>query len=279
MSDCSACGGPLARSSPHFPELAIRRCDGCGLVYADQERWRVDPPKLYGSDYFHGEEYADYVRDRAIAELNFKRVIRRMRSWSRGGRLFEIGCAYGFFLRQCAGWDAEGIDVSADAVAYAKGLGVRARVGDFLEAPIEPPYDAFCMWDTIEHLAEPARYVEKIAKSLRPGGHLFLTTGDIGSAMARWRGPRWRLVHPPTHLFYFSRATITRMLARLGLKVVHISSQGYYRSLDSMFYQLSLQRRGTLRRALTALSGLSLARVPLYSNLGDIMFVTAHRDP
>ena len=58
-----------------------------------------------------------------------------------------------------------------------------------------------CLWDTIEHLAEPEAYLEKIAKSLPVGGWLFLTTGDIGSPMARARGSRWRMIHPPTHLY------------------------------------------------------------------------------
>ena len=60
------------------------------------------------------------------------------------------------------------------------------------------------MWDTIEHLKRPDLFVQKAAADLRPGGLIALTTGDIGSLNARLRGARWRMIHPPTHLHYFS---------------------------------------------------------------------------
>ena len=65
-------------------------------------------------------------------------------------------------------------------------------------------------------------YGEKAYEVLKPGGRLFLTTGDIGSWVARIQGPRWRLIHPPTHLHYFSKATITRLLTGLGFSVQEV---------------------------------------------------------
>jgi SAM-dependent methyltransferase len=281
LSHCAACGDPVSRAVVHFPAIGILRCAECGLVFADPARYRVDPATVYGDSYFEGEEYAGYRRDRDVLEHNFGGLIRRMRPWSRAGRLFEIGCAYGFFLNLCRNqWDAEGIDVSETGVKHAREvLGVRARRGEFLDETLAPgSFDAFCMWDTLEHLARPDLYVEKAAQCLRPGAFLFLTTGDIGSLVARWRRERWRLIHPPTHLFYFSRPTVTRMLSRFGFDVVEISSQGYYRSLDSMFRQMALRARPDPWRRLLEMLGRSRpARVPVYLNLHDIMFVAARR--
>lgn len=253
----------------------------CGLVFADPTVYRMDPAALYTAEYFRGEEYADYLRDRGTAEMNFRALIRRMRRWSRGGRLFEIGCAYGFFLNLCRDrWTAEGVDVSSEAVRYARAtLNLQAGCGDFLDMDLPPDaYDAFCLWDTIEHLARPDRYVEKVARCLRPGGVLFLTTGDIGSLVARWRGSRWRLIHPPTHLFYFSRVTLRRLLGRYGMEVMEMGPQGYCRSLDSMLAGIALQQpEGFLRRALRRLAGVRPLRVPFYLNLRDILFVAARK--
>ena len=282
LSHCAACGEPVSCAVPHFPSIGILRCAGCGLVFADPVRWRIDASAVYAESYFAGEEYADYRRDRKMLEANFRTLIRRMERWSSGGRLFEIGCAYGFFLNLGRGrWDAQGIDVSEDGVRHAcEELGVAARRGEFLEEPVAPEsFDAFCLWDTIEHLARPDLYVEKISRSLRPGGCLFLTTGDIGSAVARRRGEKWRLIHPPTHLFYFSRPTVTRMLDRFGLDVVEIGSQSYTRSLDSMFRQLALRARGASRALLERLGRVRLFQIPISLDLGDIMFVAARRRP
>jgi hypothetical protein len=117
---------------------------------------------------------------------------------------------------------------------------------------------------------------------------LFVTTGDIGSTLARWRGSRWRLIHPPTHLHYFSRETVTRLLSRYGLQVVEIKSVGVARSYRQVAWSTMVQGHGwnpqwaelheMMNRAflwrephLPAGKGFSL-------NLGDIMFVAAVKE-
>ena len=62
------------------------------------------------------------------------------------------------------------------------------------------------------------QFIAKIAEVSSPDALLVLTTGDIGSRLARMRGQKWRLIHPPSHLHYFDRVTVTRLLAKtLGL--------------------------------------------------------------
>ena len=55
-----------------------------------------------------------------------------------------------------------------------------------------------------------------------------MTTGDIGSLMARWRGARWRQIHPPTHLHYFSKLTLAQLLERHGFTVAYAGYDGMY---------------------------------------------------
>ncbi len=127
-----------------------------------------------------------------------------------------------FFLdvmRDHVAW-AEGIDISVDAVAYAANtMNVRATVGDYLTYTSAERPDVIAMWDTVEHLRHPDRFIAKAARDLPVGGHLALTTGDMGSLNARWRGRRWRMIHSPTHLHYFSAQTMTRLLHRNGFDV------------------------------------------------------------
>ena len=76
----------------------------------------------------------------------------------------------------------EGIDISEDAIAYARQhLGVEARSAEFLTDHFLVPPDLICLWDTIEHLSRPDLYLQKIADSLPRKGLLALTTGDLDS--------------------------------------------------------------------------------------------------
>jgi ubiquinone/menaquinone biosynthesis C-methylase UbiE len=116
---------------------------------------------------------------------------------------------------------------------------VDARCGDFLEVPLEAAsVDVVAMWHTVEHLPRPGLTIGKVGRVLKPGGFLFLTTGDIGSVIARVRREKWRLFHPPTHLHYFSLSTIARLLGTAGLQVVKTRYVGVRRSLRQVAYSM-----------------------------------------
>jgi SAM-dependent methyltransferase len=273
---CLVCDGLLATS----PLAGLLRCVDCGFVTADAEIDATDFAALYGNDYFHGSEYLDYIQERDSLRLNFGRRLPILATFAgglQGKSLLEIGCAYGFFLELAAeqGLRARGIDIAADGVRYAReNLGVRAEHGDYLRLKLDP-VDLIAMWDTVEHLPRPDLFIEKAAADLRPGGLLAITTGDIGSLNARLRGRRWRMIHPPTHLHYFSVPTLTRLLGRHGLDVVHTSHPGVSRRLHSILYIVLAHRlrAAGLYRAATRI----LPNLPLTLNLFDIMFVVARR--
>lgn len=134
------------------------------------------------------------------------------------------------------------------------------------------------MWDTVEHLGKPREFLEKAAQDVRPGGLVALTTGDIGSINARFRGRRWRMIHPPTHLHYFSRETLGRLLDDVGFDVVHIESAGNSRSLRAIAYALLVLKAGQ-HRLFHRLDKLSFLDRGVTLDLGDIMFVVARRRP
>lgn len=278
LSPCLVCGGRYGPST--LPGLF--RCKTCGFTSADLSIPDETLRGLYGEDYFHGEEYLDYVAEEGSLRINFADRLMTLRALApdmSSADLFEIGCAYGFFLDEVRGTvaRASGIDISADAVRYARErLGVEAQSGDYLQLNLGRSVDIIAMWDTIEHLKRPDLFVEKAAVDLRPGGLLAVTTGDIDSFNARMRGQRWRMIHPPTHMHYFSARTLTRLLERAGFDVVHVSHPGNARRLRSVLYilfALKMKRPGLYE----ALARLPLANARLVVNLYDIMFVVGRR--
>jgi SAM-dependent methyltransferase len=259
---------------PRYPEQRIVECPDCRLVFFDGSA----PAGLYEQKYFAGDEYFDYAAEKAVRQSNFRRELPLLRSLAPAGRLLDIGCAYGFFLELARPyWQAKGIDVSAVAVKYAREVcGVEAVCAEFLELPDEnESYDLVCLWDTIEHLPHPVRTIEKAARWLKPGGALVATTADIGSVVARLRRERWRQIHPPTHLYYFSRETLSRALEQAGLRVEGVSRPGVVRSFRAMVYgALAPNKRGTSWLSTLATLGGRLD-FPVYLNLYDLLRMVA----
>jgi predicted TPR repeat methyltransferase len=170
----------------------------------------------------------------------------------------------------------EGIDVSDEAVRFARDqLQLPVLHGDLLSTDLgDRRYDVVCMWDTIEHLKRPDLYVEALSRHVSPGGLMALTTGDISSLNARIKRARWRLIHPPTHVHYFSRRSISRLLDRFGFDVVHVEYCGVSRSVGAMIDGL-LRLRWGLDGLAAWLQRRSIARRSVYLNLRDIMYVIA----
>ena len=259
----------------------LTRCRRCRYVWADVALTPADVARLYGRAYFHGDEYGDYLADRSTLEKNFALRLRTLERYLTPShrRLFEIGSAYGLFLNTVRERfeTVAGIDIFEEGVAFARGeLGLEVTHGDFLSADIRGPYDVVCAWDTIEHLQRPDAYLAKAAALMPPGGIIAVTTGDIASLNARVRGSRWRLIHPPTHVHYFSVQTLTRLLDGCGFDVVHQEHCGFYRSLGNMMHNIVALGWG--RRALgERLRRSVVGRWHLYMNLFDIMYVIARR--
>ena len=276
---CVLCGGD------RFDEYCagLLRCRGCTLVFADTRLSDAELLDLYGRQYFFGEEYGDYLADRAVHEKNSRRRLAALEKFldpSRRGSLLEIGSAYGFFLDAARErFDTvTGIDVSREAVEFARGeLALDAVEGEFLDHDFGGrTFDAVCLWDTIEHLRHPDRYIEKIAAAAKPGSLLALTTGDVDSWNARWRKGKWRLIHPPTHLFYFSRRTISAMLEKHGYEVLSSRHRGVSRSADNILWSVAVKNRRFpgLHRALKKAG---LLRWSVSINLFDIVCVIARK--
>ena len=135
-----------------------------------------------------------------VLRKEFRSIVGDLRRAVPGGKLLEIGAAYGFFLMEAREYyDAHGVEISNDAAASARGRGLDVRTGVLSEDLLNEKLgllDAVAMLDVIEHLEDPAGTLQLCAKHLRPGGALMLTTGDFGSLFAKAAGKGWRLMTP-----------------------------------------------------------------------------------
>jgi cyclopropane fatty-acyl-phospholipid synthase-like methyltransferase len=235
-----------------------------------------DVSSIYDETYFQGGQadgYADYQGSRAELSAEFSQVVQMLeKTGLRSGRLLEVGCAYGFFLDEAARcFDVRGVELADHAreSCRARGLRVAASIDDE-QVRSAAPYDAVVMLDVIEHLPDPAGTLKEVAQMVRPGGRIVLTTGDFGAFMARAMGPRWRLMTPPQHLWFFTVDALSRCLRSAGFEVEAATHPGKRVPLSLIAYQLG--------RMLGSRKGWRLnvkGAVPV--NLFDAMRIVARR--
>jgi 2-polyprenyl-3-methyl-5-hydroxy-6-metoxy-1,4-benzoquinol methylase len=278
-ANCIVCGGTYQPS--RIPGLV--ECCACGFISTDLDLSDDAIRALYSEKYFHGEEYADYLSEKDSLRWSFQQRLKTITGLvpqTASKHLFEVGCAYGFFLELAKSHFAsvQGMDISEAAVAYARDvLRVDAAAGDLLTAPVNGPFDVVCMWDVIEHLRQPDQVIARLASMMSDCGTLAITTGDVGSFNARLRGKSWRLIHPPTHLHYFSSRTLTAFLQRHGFRVVQLTHPGTYRTFRNIFYTI-LVLHGDSKRAYEWIRRFPLLDRAIYLNLFNLMFVVAQKN-
>ncbi|MBK8025321.1 MAG: class I SAM-dependent methyltransferase [Chloroflexi bacterium] len=285
---CNLCGSEARE--PYCPEngLGLVQCQNCGLVYVSPRPEAHELYALYGESYFRNENsgvvgYTNYLRDEANIRKTFAGRLQRIEQWRcPPGKALDVGCATGFFLSeaQARGWEVSGIDVSTFAVDYArKRFGFDLKTGSLLEADYAPEsFDLVAMWDVIEHVPDPKRYIQEVARLLKSGGLFVLSTPDVDSLPARLTGRRWvGFKLSEEHVFYFSVATLSRMLNDAGFEVVQHRHVGKFVTLRLFLNRLGMYSP-LLARVLSAVErAFHLSERALYINPFDIVSITARK--
>ena len=200
----------------------------------------------------------DYVEEEAGQRATAAALLARLEREVPRGALLDLGCWLGFLLDEARarGWDpVVGVEPSAFASAYARDrLGLDVRTGDLMSADLEPAsFRAVVLADVLEHLPDPGAALDRVATLLVPGGAVLLTLPDAGSRVARLLGRRWWSVIP-THVQYFTRASLGRLLAEHGYAIRHVGTAP--KAFTVRYY---LERVGgyspALARALTRAAG------------------------
>jgi 2-polyprenyl-3-methyl-5-hydroxy-6-metoxy-1,4-benzoquinol methylase len=163
-----------------------------------------------------------------------------------GKRILEIGCGRGGFacwVAQRTAHPAEIIaaDFARSAVgkgrAFASSRGIQRitwEVGDIQSiGHADMSFDTVVSCETIEHVPDPRCAILELARVLKPGGRLFLTTPNYLGMMGVYRGymrmtgRRYTEEDQPINNFMLLPLVRT-WVTRVGLRIVAVDAVGHY---------------------------------------------------
>jgi SAM-dependent methyltransferase len=256
MSDpvCLVCGSDVLtplyegvrdrlRLSPNVHRFL--RCGACGSATVDPVPRPDLISVLYPEDYTFrhadpGEgpwrERLRSVQWRMFYEPSYRRRLRVLQRLTGGrrGRVLEIGCGSGLFLRllRDAGYRAEGLEMSERDAARARRLGLAVAHGMLGQADVpDRGYDIVLLNYVLEHVPDPRDAVAELTRLLAPGGWLIVGVPIIDSLQARLLGARWsQVTEAPRHIIIPSFAGALRLLSDAGLTNVNAAP---YSSLEN----------------------------------------------
>ncbi len=183
--------------------------------------------------------------------------------WIGRGRLLDVGCATGVFLRQAsaAGWCVAGIEIDPEAAARARSVTPDIFCGDMAEAPFSPgSFDVITSFHVVEHLVDPVGALTRMIGWLAPGGLLIVEVPNVAGVGGQLFGRYWSGLDFPRHLVHFTPATMTATVAKAGGRVVRAQHQSKPRYIVRSVQHLVAARRDPASRALGALLARSAGR-------------------
>ena len=230
-----------------------------------------------------GMNYKDVVDDEYIKHemprrLTARKLLQTLAAYKSSGKLVDVGCATGDFLVEAKGrgFDVEGIEPCAWSgnIARGRGLVVHPQLLQEFAAGHHERYDVATLWGVIEHFADPAAEVQRIASILKPGGLLALWTGDVESITSRALGRRW-WYWQGQHIQYFTHRSLVRLLSTAGFGVVASKTYPFAASHETISNSLKRYRYQPLWSAL--LKPVVAVRPILYLYLPGEMLVIAEK--
>lgn len=235
---CPACGSVEVRTLCHGTDrlyattektFLVIECVQCRLVRLYPRPKPQEIQHYYPENYWYdpsggrADQWAETWR-RFVLRDHVRFVQRALEGVPYQGPVLDVGCGGGLFLREL-GLPQErlvGLDFSLDAAAVAWGSkGVPAACAALPKAPFRPgTFAAITMFHVLEHLYDPAAYLDAALELLHPEGRLIVQVPNASSWQFLLMGEAWNGLDIPRHLFNFREVDLKILLDMRGFEVV-----------------------------------------------------------
>jgi len=268
LQKCPICEAP-AKWRFQKQSIPFYQCSSCKLFFSrpsTNPNWKQDLNQFE-------DAYLQYFDDGAVDDVNFRDQWEWLSSHQtiETGKILDIGCGSGKWVRYLNRIGQGAVGIEPCGALYDRYLKDSA---DFYSGQLQDAsalrgqkFDTITCFDVLEHVEDPLRFLGEIKDKLAPNGTLYLSTPNVGSALAKCMGRQWHFFCP-YHLSLFSARTLVATTDRLGLQTINVSHRGRYRSIG---YTLGYAWEFLLRQRRWKPSPMLNDR-SWYLNLGDTMY-------
>lgn len=205
----------------------LRRCVSCGHMHIPAKFRTEELGELYTRYYPRGgfeiESFAPEQEKTGFSAWLSGERASAFRRVPKNVRVLDIGCGIGATLayHRNRGCDAYGIEADENVQAIARRHRLSIQQGIFDGTQFDSDYFDYVTLDQVaEHVMDPHALMRGVARVLKHGGKVVITTPNPNSFGARFYGRRWLNWHVPYHLQFYTRCSLAMVAEKAGLKVL-----------------------------------------------------------
>lgn len=236
---CPVCSSPTRICNEHLFDdrygypgfFTLCACNHCGHKHVPVQFRPEDLSRLY-TDYYPRGDFDVESFAAEVEKSGFRSWLAGDRSsafrWvPRNVRVLDIGCGIGATLayHKARGCEAVGVEADENVQAIARRHGLNIRVGIFdADAFPSEAFDYVTLDQVAEHVTDPAMLFRGLAKILKPGGTIVMTTPNANSLGARLFARKWLNWHAPYHLQFYTRKSVAMLARAADLRLVRTTT-------------------------------------------------------
>ena len=150
----------------------------------------------------------------------------------RGARLLEVGSGMGHLVGQLEDtFETFGCDVNHWAVKQSKAVvnTSQLQTASAQELPFKNnSFTVVIIKHIVEHLPDPQKAIQEIARVLEPGGTLILATPNLDSLLKPWKDDKWIGYQDPTHISLKRPAEWLDIILSADFSLLRVFSDGFW---------------------------------------------------
>ncbi len=229
---CINCGREDLEKVARAKDRKILECINCGLGGVSPFPSKGGIAKTI--DDVSEKFFQDYQKEEKSYTSYFKKKLDDIASYEPVGRLLDVGCGPGLFMKlaQERGWQVVGVDLSEEAVKKGKKDKITIKHGTLDSAKLgQNMFDVITGFQLIEHVQKPDALLRKMSARIKKGGLIVITTPDKKGFLAQLSGKHWFEYYNKEHLFFFNQKSLREMIEKAGFEVITCKTE-FGRRLD-----------------------------------------------